>query len=246
MRLAFYALVLGLPLVCSAQLSGQYQYNFTTRPLLWDFSGTYAMTGGDLSVVNVLSNWPNGTVTGTGQTTWDSFFSEFQAHSNIETGRVSVLNRRVSLDVRGKGPVTGRLFTTDYTGTFREQTKGYLDRTNRTVISRISNSSCQPDNTCETHGSNVTFHLPANMDGTWALTMNLATSNKIITGTASATLSNGRTLNFTVRGAPPTPRTLHLKGTGDAVRTTLTVNVLTNGQLRSLTGKLFGQTLVFP
>ncbi|HEY0550667.1 MAG TPA: hypothetical protein VGF13_13765 [Verrucomicrobiae bacterium] len=41
----FGALILGLPPFCSAQLSGHYTYDFSTRPLLWDFSGTYALSG---------------------------------------------------------------------------------------------------------------------------------------------------------------------------------------------------------
>src|SRR5436190_643848 len=241
----FCAFMLSLPLVCSAQLSGQYQYNFTTRPLLWDFSGTYPLTGGELQIVNVLTNLPSGTFSGAGQTTLDSFFSAFQARANVETGRVLVLNRRLSLDVNGKGPVTGRLIAHDYTGTFHERLTGHLDPTNRTVTATINNASCQPDHTCEVNSSNVVFHLSANMNGTWALTLNLATSNKVITGTASAELSNGRTLDFAVKGAAAS-RVLHLNGTGAAARTKLTVNVSTNGELQSLKGKLFGQPLVFP
>ncbi len=234
-----------MPLVCSAQLSGQYQYNFTTRPLLWDFSGTYALTGGELQIVNVLTNLPSGTFSGAGQTTLDSFFSAFQARANVETGRVTLLNKRLSIDVKGKGPTSGRLIAHDYTGTFHERLRGHLDPTNRTIIAKIDNASCQPDHTCDVHDSNVVFHLPANMNGTWALTLNLATSNKVITGTASAELSNGRTLDFNVNGTAA-KRVLRLQGTGEAARTKLTVNVSTNGELRSLKGKLFGQTLVFP
>jgi hypothetical protein len=245
MRRFFCALVLSLPWLCGAQLSGPFTYAFTTRPLLWDFSGTYAVNGGDLQIVNVLTNWPSGAISGTGFTDWDSFFSEFHAHTNVETGRVAVLRRRVTLDVRGKGPVTGRLFTHDYTGTFSERLRGFLDPTNRTVIASINNASCQPDRTCETLGTNVVFNLPANMDGTWSLALNLATSNKVITGTATVELSNGRLLNFAVKGATAT-RTLRLKGTNDTVRSTLTVNVSTNGQLRSLKGRLFGQSLAYP
>jgi len=239
------ALILGLPLICSAQLSGHYTYDFTTRPLLWDFSGTYALTGGELQIVNVLTNLPSGTISGAGQTVLDSFFSAFQARANIETGRVLVANRRLSIDVKGKGPTSGRLFAHDYTGEFHERLTGHLDPTNRTIIASINNASCQPDHTCDVHSSNVVFHLPGNMNGTWSLTMDLATSNKVILGTASVELSNGRTLDFNVSG-PTAKRVLRLQGTGEAARTKLTVNLSTNGELRTLKGKLFGQNLVFP
>ncbi|HEY0550668.1 MAG TPA: hypothetical protein VGF13_13770 [Verrucomicrobiae bacterium] len=79
----------------------------------------------------MLTNLPSGTITSAGQTTLDSFFSAFQARSNAETGRVALLNKRVSLDVKGKGPVTGSLFAHDYTGTFHDCIRGYLDPANR-------------------------------------------------------------------------------------------------------------------
>ena len=243
----FCVVALWLPLVCSAQLAGHFEYNFNARPLLWDFTGTYVIPQGIIQTQNTLTNWPDGSITGIGHTHYDSFFIVFDA-DDTQTGRVSgASTKQIRLDAKGLGRFAGRIIN-PYAGVFKETTKGILDPTNRTVVALEKFNACEAGSGCQFDSTNTTFQLPSNMNGTWSLTLDIATSNKVVKGTASAELSNGRTLSFVVRGTQPSALTsanLKLTGTNDAMRTTLSVRVGTNGQLQSLKGKLFGQTLVF-
>ena len=237
-----------LPAICSAQLAGQFQYNFNSAPLLWDFSGTYALNNTNgLQVLNYFTNLPNGVITGTGESHLRSFFTDFDAQA-VEKGKVVASKTSIRLDVKGVGRDSGSTFAHAFTGPFKERTKGILDPTNRTVVAALTNAACETGGSCQIDGANAVIPL-LDMDGTWSLTLNIATSNKVVKGTAALELSNGRTLSFAVRGTQPSAlksATLKLKGTNDTVRTTLSARLDSIGQLQSLKGKLFGQPLVYP
>jgi hypothetical protein len=165
-------------------------------------------------------------------------------------GKVSISTRHgVRMNVTGAGEFTGTAFGLPISGPFRGSLRVTLDPTNRTVSGPVSGTVCVPKGGCRTFTTNATFALPAEMDGSWSLTLNIETNAGAVRGTAVVLLSNDRALSFKVTG-PHSPSQdvsrLKLKGTGAAAHTSLAATIDSVGQLQSLRGKLFGQTLVFP
>jgi len=245
----FYLLVvLCLPIACHGQPSGQLQFPLTNN-LLWDFSGTYARTNGGLRAENTLVHSPKGVITGSGSARYSDGLNSIEA-TEISHGRV--FHRPASginVTVTGRGQFTGIALGQPISGPFHGNSLLVLDPTTQTLSGEETATLCVNGRGCRTVATNASFRLPGNMDGAWTLTLNVATTNRVVRGTGTAQLSNGRTVLFNVRGtyAPgASSARLKLTGRGDALGTMLRVGIGAENQLSSLRGKLFGQRLVFP
>lgn len=249
-RLMFLFLI-GLATACSAQPSGQEQYDFslTRPPALWELSGTYSNEAGGLRFVTTLHHAPNGLLTGTGTAHYNEAATVINAAQTV-TGRVSGSSKtHVTLQAKGQGLFTGTAFFLPISGPFMGVLDLSLNPTNSTVSGRSSGSFCIEGRGCRTLTTNVTFQLPPAVDGAWTLVLNVTNRHNAVRGTATAQLSNGLTIAFNVRGthaARSGISRLKLLGISAAPRTMLTLRLGTTNELQALNGKLFGQRLVFP
>jgi hypothetical protein len=199
------------------------------------------------STLNVAAN---GAVTGSGNLHYDDtngvVFNADQISKGKVTGNATL---GVRMSVKGSGEFTLDLGDGPLTGPFKGSLNATLDPVARTLNGPISGKLCVPGLGCQTIGTNTTLNLPANMDGTWELKLNIQTSGSSVTGTATVTLSNGRELPHTVTGSYSSSTgisKLKLKGTGEAARTALSTTVDGTGNVTTLKGKLFGQAVAFP
>lgn len=249
MQRIFYALALWLPIICSAQLTGQYSFPFTNTFPLWDISGTYARSESALEVVNNLSHAPNGSLTGTGSAHLNDGLNNITGTEQTK-GRVSGVNTgRVAIVASGKGDFTGTALGRPVSGPFSGTLSLALDQATRMVSGTESATLCVRGYGCRTLSTNVSFALPENMTGSWTLALDITTSNNVVRGTATAQLSNGRTVLFNARGRyrPSTGLTvLTLRGKGDAFGVNLPITLDSGGNITKLRGKLFGQKLAYP
>jgi len=194
------AVALWLPVICCAQLAGDFQFNFTNHPSLWDFSGTYPISSDTLQVGTTLSHLPTGLVTGTGIAHFDDGSVRFNANE-IAAGRVfNVGKSNVHISVKGAGQFTGTYSGLAIAGPFTSVIELGLNATDRTLAGTETGTLCVAGRGCRTLSTNVIFQLPTEMDGTWSFTLDVTTTNRTVRGTATAQLSNGRALPFNVRG----------------------------------------------
>jgi hypothetical protein len=249
MRRLLYALALWFPVVCSAQLTGQYQFVFTTNLPLWDLSGTYSYSNGGFEITKALSHAANGMLTGTGSAHLEEDGTDITA-TETSTGRVRGHSKTTTtLHVVGRGQFSGQALGRNISGPFVGNLGMALDPASLVLSGNQTASFCVRGLGCRALSTNLTFALPGDMTGGWTLTLDIATSNNVVRGTATAELSNGRTLSFHVRGRfrPATGLTvLRATGTGNAFGTRLRLTLDGAASLQNLGGKLFGQKLVYP
>lgn len=242
-------LMVWLPVVCPAQLAGEFHLNFTNHPPLWDFTGSYALTNGAFRAGLNLTHAPSGTLTGTGTVHYNDGLTRLDANE-LGRGRITgSAASQITGKFTGAGQFSGIAFGIPVSGPFNGTIALTLDPTNHTLFGTETAMICIRGRGCRTLNTNVSFQLPAGLDGTWTLGLSVTTSNNIVRGTATAQLSNGGELPFNVRGAysPATGSSrLKLMGTGNARGRRLSLRVDSSGQLQSLNGNLFGQRLVFP
>jgi hypothetical protein len=249
-RHPFYVTVgawLALVLQAQAQLSGDVQLNFTAQQLpLWDLSGTYTRSNATATSTNfaeqTLNHGPDGKVTGTGSATVQDESSDIHG-SEILAGRVTGgAGKPVVLNANGEGTFGGKARGINVSGKLAGNLSLVVDSTNRVMSGRETVSFCLGGGACRTVSTNSSFPLQPNMDGSWSLALAVGTTNDVVAGTAVATLSNGRTVPFSVRGkySPATQRS-NLRLTSDSAALKLTITDA--AQLDSLRGKLFGQKL---
>jgi len=243
------AAALSLPVLCRAQLAGEYQISFTNGPALWDFSGSYPVSNSTLQVRATLTHFAVGFVGGTGSAHVEDGAIEISANEIAEGQVMNAGKSGVQMSVKGAGTFKGTYNGLAISGPFTSALDLTLNPNDRTLTGTESGTICVAGRGCHTLSTNVTFQLPGDMDGTWSLILDVGTTNRTVHGTATVLLSNGRTLPFNARGTYSRAKDLSkltLKGTDDAAGTSLTVTVDSDGQVQSLRGKLLGQKLRVP
>jgi hypothetical protein len=246
MRRLIFLLACGWPAVAVAQLNGEFQFQFTTNLALWDFTGAYSYSNGAVQIENTFSHSPRGAITGAGTVRYGDGVTHFTANEMARGHVAGSSATTVTLNASAAGDFNGMALGRALSGPFNGSISLALDPDTRSLTGTESGTLCAHGFGCRTIVTNVSFMLPAEMTGQWALTLNLVTSNAIVRGTAAAELSNGRTISFNVRGKRPNAageQRLTLVGTGEAKGTALSLMLDGGGALQSLRGKLFGQRL---
>lgn len=246
MRRFSILLACALPVTALAQLDGTFQFQFTTNLPLWDFTGSYSYSNGAFQVENTLSHSVRGAVKEAGSVRYSEGFTHFTA-SQIARGRVSVSPAgQVRWNASAAGEFDGVALGRPLSGPFNGSIALALDPETRALTGTESGTLCARGLGCRTIVTNVSFALPAEMNGQWELVLDLVTSNAVVRGTATAELSNGRTIPFKVRGRRRSragEQRLTLAGVGEAKGVALSVTLDSAGGLQSLRGKLLGQRL---
>jgi hypothetical protein len=214
-------------------------YAFANTPL-WDVSGNYtnATSEGTVTLYQlILQHYANGQVTG-------SRTEMYGSNSCFSEGGYSVTGRSF-----GKAPTFGIRYTF-LTGNAKP-------RVTATVVpSSLMLSESYSERVCVKGGKYVStaeadeMSLPDGMNGDWSLILDTTAEGRKVTGTATITLSNGRTLSYQVSGSYNTTSQvakLKLVGEGDATGSSLSLATHGTGMdLTALKGKVLGQSLTFP
>lgn len=234
------------PMFCE----GQFSYRFTTEKL-WDFSGVYFVDEtigmGRETLRLELVHTPQGKISGQR--------SETATNEILGTAGTMQINGRTKST--SKGVQLGYRYVDNNVGTyygFPASFRGplhfvyYLD--GRVLNGEVSGTDCLTyNNTRECLRGRIldaeTWPVKENMTGEWVLCLDVTESARRFQGNASARLSNGREMLFTVTGTrrPSGIGSLVLRGTSDAAGITLRVTVDQSMNLKTARGKLFGQTV---
>jgi hypothetical protein len=232
------------PLVSSAQWVGGFSFNFAGDQAVWDLSGIHSISNSTLEIEQSLAHAPNGRVTGTHALQLRESGATIRANETMR-GRVGVARGQVTLAASGTGRFTGMVSGFPVSGTTSSSTAFALDPTSRTVGGRQSATFCVPARGCQTFRTNVSFALPEGVDGSWSLTLSI-TNDAPVRGVATVQLANGRTLDWNVRGRVKGEMArLRLVGIDETRGIGLQAKLGSDGSLRSLRGKLFGQPVRF-
>ena len=244
------ALLASASISLAAPPSGFVGFSFDTDIPVYDLSGSLlfdqTMSGAGESVtplsygINVTQD-ARGFITGSGVIEV-AVGNDFVAAEYTAKGKISTKEgvTRVSLNVKLKGEdAIGGIFTDfritiEYSLTLNPET-GALEGTTR------GSGKFGPAGSTKIR-SDVSVGRSPGSDGSWVLQMNIVSFDKL-SGTALVVLSNGRTLNFTLKGnfsSSTESSTIKLSGTGDSRGNSAKV-IFDDFELLLLEGKLFGQ-----
>jgi hypothetical protein len=214
---------------------------------LWDLTGPYAASvAGNLLTLNLLHD-ANGKLSGT-------------ASLQVNTGKAQV---PVAMSIRGstKGSGGALLVSLALQGANVAGAVSVslaLELTLNTAANQLSGPVAGSltrggVTTPVSQPQPIVLDIPAPMDGTWTLSLDLAQAPRTLSGTARLTLRNGVAHLYTLRGRPSGAAVLVALSAdpsdpaarGTDVRATL--ETLEGGwaRLQGLSGKAYGQTLIW-
>ncbi len=206
----FWRALLGgaLLLILAAPVSSA-EYQFSPGQGVWDVTGNYSNPDITATDTFLLTQDDKGKITG--------FGSGFASDSGIDVslgydfrGSIKAVNNltRVLLTMKISGSATDGVITLPVKGSVKFVFD--VDPSNNLLIGSGHGRLCVKGR-CERANGLVQFDIPPAMDGSWTLNLdNLQSVNQSVTGTATATLSNGRTLLFTGSGHFTSSRSLAL------------------------------------
>lgn len=222
--------------------AGQFTLHFGPEQAIWDISGDYNLGGSSLT----LAQDAKGKITGMGAEDGIDQGVEYHLRYSVRGALAAVGDlTRITLSLKLTGNASDGNITLPVkgSGTFVldiDEAHHLLTGTTTLTVC-VKKFGCAPPQTAP-----VQANLPAGADGSWALVLNLQLSKATrVGGNATATLLNGGSMTFGVKGQynPTTDlTTLGLKGSGG----TLTVQGnAVGGDIinRSVNGKLFGQVV---
>jgi hypothetical protein len=248
--LLFIVLFASAKISLAAPPSGFVGFSFDTNSPVYDLTGSLqfdqTMSGaGDTETplsygINVTQD-ARGFITGSGVIVV-AVGNDFVAAEYTAKGKISSQEgvTRVTLNVKLKGEdafggiVTDFRVTIEYSLTLNPET-GALEGTAR------GSGKFGPLGSTKIR-SDVSVGMSPGTDGSWVLQMNIVAFDKL-SGTAVVVLSNGRTLNFTLKGnfdSSTQSSTIKLTGTGDSRGNSAKV-IFDDFELLLLEGKLLGQ-----
>ena len=220
--------------------AGLYKKQFTVVPQLWDVSGTYSQNS-QTSITIVQDD--KGKITGQASVSDDSGTTVMigSVVGSIKTiGGVS----RISMTMKLKGTVV------TIPATINTQFALDIDPANTELTGTFKTKVCIKARGvgCQSVPGSQQFDLPVDMDGTWDLVMDIQNTSGKLTGTASAVLSNGRSVPLNLNGQYTSSNDLtklSLKGSAGTV--TIQANAVPTALvLQTMTAKLLGQMLAVP
>jgi hypothetical protein len=228
-------------LILAAPASGA-EFQFSPTQGVWDVTGNYSNQDITSTDTFLLTQDDKGKITG--------FGSGFGSDSGIDVslgydfrGSIKTANNltRVLLTMKISGSATDGIVTLPVKGSVKFVVD--VDRSNNLLIGSGNGSLCVKGR-CERANGLVQFDIPQPMDGSWMLNLdNLQSVNQSVTGTATATLSNGRTVLFTGSGHFTSfrrPAQINLKSPAGTI--TLKGNTIDLG-VRLAKAKLLGQAV---
>ncbi|MBN2450362.1 MAG: InlB B-repeat-containing protein [Lentisphaeria bacterium] len=213
---------------------------------LWDLTGHYDFAAGNYNVALELQHDPKGTLTGTGTLT-----GALPGGAGVD----------IPLVIKGKAKGKAGLLT------LKLGLSGSAGDASAKLKMTLARNGLNLDGTCavsvkdKVAGSDkvtvqVTMNIPADMDGTYALTIDLHTDEKgKIVGDGLLRLSNGTTVDMLVKGALKgglvTLQVYGNKGVDalfGAVKFKMGVETYSNGAAKVvwISGKGFGQSIQWP
>ena len=230
--------------------SGSYTSQFTGDVSLWDVSGTYSESLGGLSLDYILNMDSSGKFTGQGSVSLPSFSgvdlslkADYSFHGAVSTAGSDV-RVGMTMKMKGGGEIQGTNFTFSASATenltvdtANQQLSGLVTGSESISIPALHKHATVPFRTT------VQTALPAGMNGTWTLALDVSPNGNKYSGTGWVTLSSGKALPVVVTGGY-VPKTgvskLTVKGAG--INLSLT-GQLYNGQVivQKLSGKALGQ-----
>jgi hypothetical protein len=157
---------------------------------LWDLTGSYGMTVGDHPMVLALVADPGGRITGTGTYTAGTATAPLCVRGSVR-GQGGAVSPRVSLKVRDATDAG------DYVSLAFDLT---LDASHARLAGVMTGRVGVGGVAIPAAGASVVLDIPATMDGSWALQVQLAPSARTVSGTAQLRLSNGVSYAYTLGG----------------------------------------------
>jgi hypothetical protein len=226
----------------------QFTYQFTVEKL-WDFSGEYhdITDGGQGDRTVRLLHAPAGLVSGTYSEAFTNSTVGFSGTGTIN-GRVLttptgiIMRNKLILIANGRYLDDGASlhYEANVRGDYHFRDNSFIaSLTGRVCFTRYGRTDCRTGTVPES------FTVQPDMDGSWQLALNISGDPRL-SGNATATLSNGKTVSFSCTGAKNRTGTSHVRltGIGDSVGARLLVTLDTAGNLRKMTGRVFGQKVL--
>lgn len=229
--------------------TGQFTNSITFSPL-WDFGGDYVLTNEWNSVSLELVHHANGQITGVRTETFNMNSPRiYYEGSAFDNGRVTSTAGGVGFLTSWKGTVRGMAGGVSFVGSKTAHGRWTVVPS---LLALQNEGTCRIciRGHCESKTAVYQVPLPAGMTGNWNLEFTIQAQGNRLTGSAVVALSNGRALNYSLRGQynPKTQvSTLHLIGTGET-RGTAMLATFAGPQmmLETLRGTVLGQKLRFP
>ena len=226
--------------------SGNFNYPFTNLPL-WDLSGQYtnATTANDL-IVTELQQAANGRISGIRSELYTNGADQGVGAAYI-LGTFVESPTTVGSRFHWNGTYSGTSRGIAFVSTIRARESFTIVPATFTVTDRYCERQCVVGGHCMTTTNTITFPLPAGMDGNWTLNVKTIGVANTLTGTATLTLSTGRTLTYQLRGRYASRSqngVLVLTGRNNAVGSFLVLRTQgANLSLVKLYGRVLGQRL---
>jgi hypothetical protein len=212
--------------------------HFSPDQGVWDLTGNYPNNEFDTkNNINLIQD-DKGRIIGTGTASGTDSGITVNLVYNI-TGAIKTASdvTRASLIMKISGSASNGSITLPVQGSIKMALE--LDKVNNILIGSGAGKICAQGQ-CERVEGPVQFDIPSPMDGSWVLNWNLISNDGgRVGGTATATLSNGRTLSF---GATGNTRKRQVRLQGPAGTITLVGDPHTLGLLVAK-AKLLGQTV---
>ena len=226
--------------------SGTFTYSFPDLPL-WDLSGQYTNTAiANDVIVTELQQTASGRITGLRTEAYTNGADQGVGAAYI-AGNIVATKTTISGRLHWSGTYSGTSHGLAFvTRTVARETLTIVPAT-FTVTDSYRERQCVVGGRCATTTNSLVLPLPSAMDGQWSLEVKAIGVVNALAGTATVTLSNGRTLNYQVRGryAPRSQNgVLVLAGRNDAAGSFLVLATHGTGlTLSKLHGRVLGQRL---
>jgi len=247
----FLALVIPAVVLQAQPSSGEFTYNFSGETHgVFDFSQSVTTNVNGVDETFTLELSPRGRLSGPFTAHIDDGTVVLDAVGRLG-GRLISSPKTNGLVFTGRARLTGTANGRPLRGTQTFRASAGFDPLTGTATGRQTTTVCFTGRGCRTTSQDLTLDGGSDgssTNGNWSLTLNTTNKGNAIIGTARATLANGRTVDFKIRGrSSPRDNTVQLTllGTGNAVGVTLRLVTDSSLNLLSLRGKLFGQYIEF-
>lgn len=249
-RAAVLWIMIFLPALTYAETpSGHYENHFDQPGSdIWNLSGTYNETENDASFNFTIVQDDKGKIGGQGTLT------------GSEGGIDIALDSTISGSIKSRGDITRTVLKMKLNGTATDGSQVVnvngkikftldIDKPTGSLIGTAKGKICVKGEGCGSINEPVQFDIPGEADGSWDLVLDIQNvDGKTLTGTALASLQNGREVPFSLTGKYNTNTDLtklKLKGSGGKVA--IQAHAIASELIfQAIKGKMLGQAVKFP